>query len=66
MFVLMNAPIDTQGSAARTAWQWAMAPLQRFNALGGVVGACLYGPELLLTSLLSEGPSTEVMVCERC
>jgi SAM-dependent methyltransferase len=65
MFVLMNAPVDTRGTAARAVWQSAMAPVQRFNALGGLIGALLYPPELLLTSLLSESPSTEVMVCER-
>ena len=65
MFVLTNAPFDTRGRAARVAWRTAMAPIRRFNALGHVAGALLYGPELLLTSVLSEGPSTELMVCER-
>jgi SAM-dependent methyltransferase len=65
MFVLMNVPFDTHGRAARFIWRTAMAPVRRFNALGAVAGALLYGPELLLTSVLQEGPSTELMICER-
>jgi SAM-dependent methyltransferase len=65
MFVLMNAPFDTNGTAARTIWRVGMSPVRRFQSLGALAGALLYGPEILLTSMMSEGPSTELMVCER-
>lgn len=65
MFVLMNVPVDTDGTAARVVWRTCMAPVRRFNAVGAVAGALLYYPEIALTSMMSEGPSTELMVCER-
>jgi SAM-dependent methyltransferase len=65
LFVLMNAPVDTSGSLAQRAWSAAMYPVRRFKPLGSVAGALLYPADLLLTKLLREGPSTELLVCER-
>lgn len=65
MFVLMNAPLDTRGRLWRTLWRSAMAPVRRFNVLGRIAGPLCYLPELLLTRVMRDGPSTELMVCER-
>lgn len=63
-FVLMNYPFD--GSFThRRVWTRVLAPLQRKELGGWFVGALLYGPELLLTRVLRESPTTELMICRR-
>lgn len=64
-FVLMNTPIDSGSPALHRYW----SVLQRFArihpAVANVAGALLYFPELLLTDVVREGPSTELMICRR-
>jgi 2-polyprenyl-3-methyl-5-hydroxy-6-metoxy-1,4-benzoquinol methylase len=63
-FVLMNYPFDSN-RWHRHLWSKVLAPLQRREATGWLLGALLYGPELLLTRWLRESPTTEVMLCRR-
>lgn len=64
MFVLMNNPIDSRNGAFK--FYWKVVSYASENAmLGKAIGAALYPFELGLTSLLSEGPSTEICVAVR-
>ncbi|MFN0095569.1 MAG: class I SAM-dependent methyltransferase [Dehalococcoidia bacterium] len=63
--VLLGFPSDVRFGVARLAWKAVMAPAVLSDRVGGVMGALLYQPERLLVQRLREGPSTEIMVCER-
>jgi SAM-dependent methyltransferase len=65
MFVLLNAPVDSQSRLLRLFWRGLSGVSRRSHRLGGVLGAVLYRPELLLTAIVQEGPSTELVVCRR-
>lgn len=64
MFVLMNNPIDSRSSLFKFYWR-GMNFVLRNAAVGAVAGALLYPLELLLTSVLKEGPSTEIVVARK-
>lgn len=64
VFVLMNRPIDSTSPALR--WWWGrLERIARRERIGFVVGNVLYPLELILTSILRQGPSTELMVCRK-
>lgn len=65
VFVCMNAPVDTSSIVPRFLWRVAMAPVQFVPALGHLYGAALFPLELALTGLLTEGPSTELVICQK-
>jgi SAM-dependent methyltransferase len=65
MLVIMNSPIDSANPVLRSLWRVIEGVLVRAPRVGGVVGAILYPIELFLGSHLSEGPSTEVIVCRK-
>lgn len=65
MFVLMNAPIDARGRWLKKRWNRLLARLAEDPARGRRAGAIRYPFEVVLTALLREGPSTEVMVCRK-
>lgn len=65
VFALMNAPIDSPHVLLHASWRVVCALAARAEAFGWVLGALLYGPELLLTHVLHEGPSTEMLICRR-
>jgi 2-polyprenyl-3-methyl-5-hydroxy-6-metoxy-1,4-benzoquinol methylase len=65
MFVLLNSPVDSQSRFLHLFWRGLSGVSRRSHRLGGVLGAALYLPELLLTALVREGPSTELVVCRR-
>jgi 2-polyprenyl-3-methyl-5-hydroxy-6-metoxy-1,4-benzoquinol methylase len=64
MFVLMNNPVDSSSALFKFYWK-ALSFLCENAVFGLVAGALLYPIELLLTSLLHEGPSTEICVAQR-
>src|SRR5579883_1253316 len=64
MFVLMNNPIDSDNPFLKFYWR-ALNYLAEIPVAGGVAGALLYPPEVLATSLLSEGPSTELCIATK-
>jgi SAM-dependent methyltransferase len=63
-FVLMNYPFDGH-RLHRKLWLKVLAPMQHRERPGGLLGALLYLPELLLTRLRRESPTTELMICRR-
>lgn len=61
MFVLMNAPVKY-----RTRWWYILERvLWRVPFFGWGIGAVLYPLELLLVTLKSTTPSTELVICEK-
>jgi SAM-dependent methyltransferase len=65
MFVLMNSPVDTRYSVAEKYWEMAMLTVRRIELAGFFIGGFMYPIELLLTRLMKESPSTEIMVCKK-
>lgn len=65
MFVLLNTPVDSRSRSHRVFWRVLAGVSRRNHRLGGLLAAALYVPELILTALVREGPSTELAVCRR-
>lgn len=65
MFVLMNAPIDTPGKWYMKAWRYMMGPVRVLHWIGHIQGALMYPLEVLLTRVLSESLTTELLVCRK-
>lgn len=74
LFVLMNSPTDRSGIGKvfhKTLWSLTKLPYKigkpvgLGEAFGGVTGALLYYPELALTRMVSDGPSTKVLVARK-
>lgn len=63
-FVLMNYPFDS-GRWHRKFWNKVLAPVMRSEVGGSVLGAVLYWPEVALTRLLRESPTTEIVLCRK-
>jgi 2-polyprenyl-3-methyl-5-hydroxy-6-metoxy-1,4-benzoquinol methylase len=61
-FVCMNSPSRASSSFL---WRAAMAPVRVLPALGHVYGAALYPLELVLTRVIQEGPSVELVICQK-
>ncbi len=53
------------GILLQFCWRVLNAVVRRYPALGSPAGMTLYPPELLLSSVLREGLSTEMMICRR-
>lgn len=64
MFVLMNNPVDSRNRVFKFYWR-GMNFISEVPAIGAVTGAVLYPFEVALTSLLREGPSTEICVARK-
>ena len=64
MFVLMNNPVDSHSDLFKTYWK-GVSYLCEQRTFGAAIGAVLFPVELLLTSILREGPSTELCVAIR-
>jgi SAM-dependent methyltransferase len=63
VFVLMNTPIDTDSRLLRGTWSLLKTVVRRGPRWGSLIGATLYPLELVLGRFLSEGPSTEIVLC---
>jgi SAM-dependent methyltransferase len=63
MFVLMNGPADTRNPLLKAWWLAVLSLVSLGEPVGRTLGALLYPVELLLTRVLRESPSTELMVC---
>lgn len=65
MFVLMNDPVRSRSRILRKAFSLTYRFASKSSLMGMLVGSILYPVELLLTKMLRDGPSTEVLVCRR-
>lgn len=64
IFVLMNNPVDSRSALLRWYWK-AMSYVSEHRVAGFLTGMLLYPVERVLTSILREGPSTEIVVAKR-
>lgn len=64
-FVLMNAPVDTRWPGIERGWRMGMRAVARSERAGAIAGAMLYPLELVLTRVVRDGPSTEVLVARK-
>jgi SAM-dependent methyltransferase len=65
MFVLMNAPVDTQSRRLKAFWTRLEAQLKKGERQSRLIGAALYPVDSLLTKVMKEGPTTEVVLCRK-
>lgn len=65
MFVLMNQPLDTDSQVHAFLWRAFVYTVRQSEVLGYAFGAGLYPLELLLTRILNESPTTEILVCRK-
>ena len=65
MFVLMNAPVDTNKSLLKGIWRREIGNTVQRGEISALI-ACniLYPIELFLVSVIKESPSTEIMICK--
>jgi SAM-dependent methyltransferase len=65
VFVLMNDPVDDPGPLIRRLWSYIRHTGSRGETAGFLLGAVLYPIEVMLSRILSESPTTEMMVCRK-
>ena len=65
MFYLMNAPIDTSNRFYHFLWRIITKVVSESEYYGWIVGSLLYPLELICIDLTQEGPSTEIMICQK-
>jgi SAM-dependent methyltransferase len=64
-FFFMNQPVDTDNTLHQRSWAMMTSTLKRWPTTGHLFGPLLFPIDLTLVKLLSEGPSTEIMVCRK-
>jgi SAM-dependent methyltransferase len=64
-FVLMNTPVDSDSALLRRTWTAVSLVVGRGPRWGHAVGASLYPVEVVLSRIVREGPSTEIVVCRK-
>lgn len=65
MFYFMNEPVDSEGYLINYFWNQLRRIVKDRNTIGYIAGLCLYPVDRILTFWASEGPSTELMICEK-
>ena len=65
MFVLMNDPVRSRSRVLRRWFSSIYGIAGRSEAWGKMAGRLLYPVELAATRLITHGPSTEILVCQR-
>jgi len=64
-FVVMNSPVDARSAVRAKVWRVIETLAGKGEAVGFLLGALLYPLEIVLVSLVREGPSTEILLCRR-
>lgn len=65
MFVLMNDPVRTRRRLLRRLFAAVYRGASGSEWRGRLIGCCLLPLELLATRLVSNGPSTEILICQK-
>jgi 2-polyprenyl-3-methyl-5-hydroxy-6-metoxy-1,4-benzoquinol methylase len=65
MIVTMTAPFDLTSKWRFRLWEMLVDRLTRNEWTGGAIGAVLFLAEMVLTRILRESPSMEIMVCRK-
>jgi len=65
MFILMNYPCDTDSRALDFFWRKLSTLVTKGEFFGFITGGILYPLEMMLTAVLKESPTTEIMICRK-
>lgn len=65
VFFVMNAPVDTKGWWPLLLWRFLLLPVRALHFLGALYGAALFPLEIMLTLVLKESPTTEILICQK-
>jgi 2-polyprenyl-3-methyl-5-hydroxy-6-metoxy-1,4-benzoquinol methylase len=65
MFFLMNTPIDSRSRIHQRWWSTVVKLSARNEMLGWSLGAAIFPLELALVRLVSTGPSSKIIVCQK-
>jgi SAM-dependent methyltransferase len=65
LFVLMNTPVDSGSAFLHRLWTAVNVLVRGGPRRAWAVGAAMYPLELVLTRVVREGPSTEIVVCRK-
>ncbi len=65
MFVLMNAPVGGTHRWLRTWWDLLVRIVGMGEVMGQVLGMFMYPLELALLVTVKEGPTTEIVICQK-
>lgn len=65
VFYFLNYPVDGNNVVLNLLWKFFLKFVPGNERLGYLLGGLFYPIDLALTSVLSEGPSTEMMICKK-
>jgi SAM-dependent methyltransferase len=65
VFALMNTPVDSNSRVLRRWWDELGVWIRRGPRIASFLGAVLYPLEIAITSVIREGPSTELLICRK-
>jgi len=65
LLVLLGDPVDSESVWLHQYWRTLSWFVMRSNVAGAIAGAALFPLELMLTSVVVDSPTTEIMVCRR-
>jgi SAM-dependent methyltransferase len=65
VFFFLNYPVDSNSLFLKFIWKFFLRFIPGNNWLGNLLGAIFFPIDVILTKLISEGPSTEIVVCKK-
>ena len=65
VFCFLNYPVDSNSRVLKLVWTFFLRFIPGNEKLGYLTGMLFFPIDLLLTRVLSEGPSTEIMICKK-
>jgi len=65
LLVLLGDPVDSENRWLHRYWRTLSWLVMRSNVAGAVAGTVLFPLELLLTRVVADSPTTEIMICRR-
>lgn len=65
VFYLMNYPVDSRNKLLIKMWQILLRVVPGREYLGYLMGTLFFMADAIITRLIKEGPTTEIMVCKK-
>ena len=65
MFFFMNTPVDSNSKILKKIWNLQVRLASKNNFMSSLVGICFYPIEYVILIFLKQGPSTEIIVCQK-
>ncbi len=65
VFFFLNYPVDSNNYALNLLWKFFLRVVPGNENIGYLMGCLFYPIDLILARVLSEGPSTEIMICKK-